>query len=141
MLDRFAPDVIAGVNEALLGVQVEPAFEGGHAAAVSVIELMRSTFGKLPPESVIEAFNEAEGVQRLPHMWDVLGERTVTCIADGCACLAGLWASAWKEGDGDQIPDAALVQMDRDTLKTLYNRRTFVQSFQFDDPKFAEALS
>lgn len=140
MLDRFATDVIAGVNAELGGKTVKPDVAGGHAAAVSVIELMRSTFAKLPPLDVIDAFNEKDGRERLPHMWDSLGKRTVSCMADGCLRLAALWASAWKEGDGNKIPASKLSPVSRDELKALYLDPDFLPAFRLTDPEFAAAL-
>lgn len=142
MLDRFAAEIIAGVNQNLKNSVAKPDVKGGHAAAVSVVDLMRSTINKLPPMKVIEAHNAVEGRQRTEHMFDVLGERTASCMADGCMRLASLWASAWKEGKGSSKFSAAdLGPVPRSKLKKLYNSKTFVEAFRLQDPKFLSVLT
>ncbi|HXG94006.1 MAG TPA: hypothetical protein VNN73_16800 [Blastocatellia bacterium] len=139
MLDRFAPDVIAGINQTLGNSKAKADVKGGHDAALSVIGLMRDTVKKLPPIKVIEAFNDANG--NLGQMWNTLGKRTTSCMADGCLRLAALWASAWREGGGNKIPASKLGEVNRNTLKALYNNKNFLPAFRLKDPKFAQALS
>jgi len=129
MIDRFAVEMIDGVNTALKGKTAKADVSGGgHAAAVAVVGLMRDTIATLPPLTVIAAFDAASGTQRMPHMWQQLGKATITCIAAGCLRLAAIWASAWKAGNGSKIAASQLQAIDRKTLKKLYN-----------DPKFLPA--
>jgi hypothetical protein len=141
MLDRFAADIIAGVNANLKGSKAKADLNGGREAALSVVELMQSTVKKLPPMDVIDAFNDKDGRERLPHMFSVLGKRTTSCMADGCMRLASLWASAWKEGKGSKIASSKLGLVAREDLKALYNDKAFLPSFRLQDPKFEAALS
>jgi hypothetical protein len=141
MLDRFAIDLVAGVNQKLGGKKARPRVKGGKASAVAVIKLMKNTVRKLPPIDVITAFNGASGRDRVPHMWAVLGGRTTSCLAEGCLALATLWESAWKEGRGNRIKNSQLGTVDRATLKKLYNTNAFLEAFRLEDPKFATALA
>ncbi len=140
MLDRFAPEVIAGVNQALGQTQVRPTLQGGYAAALSIVNLMGSTLTTLPPMDIINAYNEGRGRDLVSHMWSILGDRMISCMADGCICQATLWASAWEEGGGKNIDDSMLGAVAREDLKALYNRKDFVASFRLTDPEFATNL-
>lgn len=144
MLDRFAPDIIAGVNQKLARVKAKADVNGGKQAALSVVELMRGTIKKLPPLDVIESFNEHSDTSRIQNMFNDLGKRTTSCMADGCLRLASLWASAWKEGGGSKIAASKLAAVDREELKALYadkkNVDKFLPAFRLQDPKFAETL-
>ena len=140
MMDAFAPDVIAGVNQALQQTKIQPAFQGGHATALAVVDLMRRSIATLPPMDIINTFDQGGGRQLLQNMWSVLGERTVTCIAEGCKCMAAVWASAWEEGGGENIPDSALAALTQEVLQALYNQKDFVASFRLVDPQFAASL-
>lgn len=141
MLDRFAPDIIAGVNENLKTKKAKADVKGGKEAALSVVALMRGTIKKLPPMDVINAFNEKTGAERLPNMFSVLGKRTTSCMADGCIRLGSLWASAWKEGGGSTIANTKLGAVSRDELKALYNNKEFLPAFRLKDPQFETALN
>ncbi|MDX6612987.1 MAG: hypothetical protein QOD75_2173 [Blastocatellia bacterium] len=140
MLDRFAADVIAGVNENLKSSKAKADVKGGHAAATSVIELMRNTIQTLPPMKIITAHNAETGRQRTEHMFKVLGPKTTEVMASGALRLASLWASAWKEGGGGKIPAAEIGPVDKAALKKLYNKDSFLEAFRLKDPKFADAL-
>ena len=45
MLDKFAAEIIAGVNAKLTGTTVSPAIQGGHQAAGATVRLMQSALG------------------------------------------------------------------------------------------------
>lgn len=128
MLDRFTLDLVQKVNAAVKKLPAPPNVNNGSQAAAAVIDLMRRTFHFLPPIDVINAFNEADGQARIPHMWDVLGDRTAECIASGARTLAMLWESAWAMGGGAQLPAAKVKTIDPHRLTALYNDATFVPS-------------
>jgi hypothetical protein len=141
-LDRFAADIIAGVNENLKSSKAKSDVKGGKGAAIRVIGLMRATVKLLPPLKVIEAYNATDGGrERTEHMFDVLGKKTSETIAAGSMCLATLWASAWKEGHGSKIAAAKIAAVDRTDLKKLYNTASFVEAFRLQDPKFKAVLT
>jgi hypothetical protein len=142
MLDRFAADIIAGVNENLKSSKAKAVVKGGKGAAIAVIELMRTTVKTLPPLKVIEAYNATDGgKERAEHMFNVLGKKTTQTMAAGCLCLAKLWASAWKEGKGSAVAASKIKTVDRSDLKKLYNTTTFVEAFRLQDPKFKTVLT
>jgi len=141
MLDRFAADIIGAVNQTLKSKKAKADVKGGKAAAISVIELMRSTIKKLPPMKIINTHNEDTGAERTKHMFEVLGNKTAECIGEGSLRLASLWASAWKEGGGNDIGPTKLVERDRGEIKKLYNRKTFLEAFRLKEPGFQTALS
>jgi hypothetical protein len=141
MLDRFAADIIALVNQDLINNVAKPDVKGGQEAAISVVALMRRTIKKLPPIRVIEAYNDVPGgQQRTEHMFNTLGKKTAACMADGCLRLASLWASAWKEGNGNKIANAKLGPIDRNELKKLYNTKSFLEAFRLQEPGFLTVL-
>jgi len=140
MIDRKATEVIAGINTALAGKKAKADVTGGHAAAVSVVELMRQTVKTLAPLKVIEAFNDAQPNRRTDDMWEALGKKTVTCMAGGCLRMASLWASAWREGGGNKIAASKLGEVGQDELMDLYNDKSFLPAFRLQDPGFAAAL-
>lgn len=142
MLDRFAADIIAGVNENLKSSNAKADVKGGKGAAIRVIDLMRNTVKTLPPLKVIEAYNATDGGrERTEHMFNVLGKKTSETMAAGCLCLASIWASAWKEGKGSKVAASKIGPVDRGDLKTLYNTNSFVEAFRLQDPKFKAVLT
>jgi hypothetical protein len=139
MLDRFAADLVAGVNNALTGKKLPPKVTGGKKAAIAVIELMRRTIQRIPPIEIIEVYNE-ESPSRTKNMWQKLSGRTFECMADGCLTLAGLWQSAWTEGKGSKISTSNLKELTHEQLMKLYDNKTFVEAFRLQDPKFKTVL-
>ncbi|MGB8212014.1 MAG: hypothetical protein WCE68_00515 [Anaerolineales bacterium] len=141
MLDRYATELIGGVNASLAGRLAQADVQGGFAASLSVLALMRSTIEKLPPEQVINAFNAESAAQRLPYMWSVLKDATAACMAEGCLRLASLWASAWQEGGGMAAYTPDLGMVDRSALKALYDDNNFLPAYRLSDPAFAAELT
>jgi hypothetical protein len=142
MLDRYAADIIAGVNAKLKDVSARPDVNGGQGAAFSVINLMRNTIEKLSPVDVVEAYNDShQKSNRMKYFFGVVGERTVSCIAEGCIRLASIWQSAWDEGRGKKISDHQLGRIDTDDLKNLYDDKKFLEAFRLQEPEFETALA
>jgi len=142
MLDRFSTEVMVGVN-AKLKRSSKPVFKvrGGLQAAISVINLMRSTAKKLPPLDIITAYNDSdENGHRMKDFFDMVGDNTISCIADGCLQVASIWQSAWHEGNGNKVSNIKLGRIDRDDLKNLYDDKQFLESFRLQDPEFLAAL-
>ena len=134
MVDRHVADIMAGVD-AILARPAAPALvNGGHAAAVAVVNLMQKTFATIAPKDIIAAYVKTEGQgpsQRADALWQPFGEDTTKVMADGAICLAQLWDSAWKEGGGDNtIRD--LGEIDQSTLETLYQNPQFLPSKTLD---------
>jgi len=128
MLDRFRVELIASINKKLDDLEIATSFTGGQAAADATVQLMAFTVETLPPIEVIEAFAESDGTQRIPHMWSVLHDRTITCMAEGALYLAEMWQSAWLEGGGNSIANSKLTRQSTTKLKALYLDKSWVES-------------
>ncbi|WP_375773183.1 hypothetical protein NR798_20590 [Archangium gephyra] len=126
MLDQRAAELIAGVNARVRGRHITDTIRGGAAAADAVVQLMQATFDTLAPLEVIETYNATAGRERIPHMWEVLGERTCDVMARGALCLATLWESAWREGGGTKLPAHQLGPVETQTLLELYSDPAFL---------------
>jgi hypothetical protein len=76
----------------------------GQEAASKTIELMRNTFGALPPEKIVQAYIDigAGGKASSDALWDAFGDGTMKVMQDGAHLIALLWESAWNEGGGEQ---------------------------------------
>src|SRR5262245_27829604 len=84
----------------------------GHAAAVSLVNVMQGTFDLLAPRDIVNDFLarklDGDPPRRIADgLWTTFGERTVQAMANGSACLAMLWESAWREGGGAADPDGS----------------------------------
>lgn len=121
MLDRNTLDLVQKVNAAAAALKPLPRVTSGSEAAGAIVALMRRTVKTIEPIEVIDAYNDADGRERLPHMWDVLGDRTALCIAHGAQTLAMLWDSAWIAGGAP----AKAPLISQQVLMNLYNDPTF----------------
>ena len=128
MLDKFAVQIVEGVNRAVGSAKVKGTITGGHGAAVSCVELIRRVRQILSPETINDVFDDVEGRERIDHLFNELGGRTVKCMAEGAKELARLWDSAWREGKGDSIAAAKMVAISKAQLRQRYERKTFVES-------------
>lgn len=128
LLDRYRVEMIAGINNILDGSEVIGGFRGGQEAANATMQLMEYTLQTLPPGEVIEAYNQYSGRERLPHMWEVLGDRTIDCMAEGAVYLAEMWENAWQEGGGNRISNSKLGPVSKAALKRLYLNKNFLES-------------
>jgi hypothetical protein len=136
MIDRKASELFEGVDN--INTKVRPnelIGPNGKDAARFVLRLMKSTVDLLPPEEVVEVWRRSKGRGKFDHMWDELGDRTIQTIAAGSHALAVLWQSAWKHGNGDELPSSQLVKIPEETLQGLYERKSFVPSFRLSNPQ------
>jgi hypothetical protein len=148
MMDSCAAEIIIAVNGYLENKTAADVVRGGHSAAVYAIELMRSTLNRLPPTKLIDAYNAAKMVSHhyIKPMFiqsvndSTLGEETAICIGEGCLALASIWKSAWEEGNGEEISDGEIIEIERATLKVIYDNKEFLKSLKMDDPEFANLL-
>jgi hypothetical protein len=76
----------------------------GFEAARKTIDLMRSTFKSIPPESLVQAYVEVGkgGKASSAVLWKAFGKKTISVMQDGAHLLAVLWESAWAAGDGEK---------------------------------------
>jgi hypothetical protein len=133
MVDRHQ----AAVNQGLREARPRGAWKGvtgGRAAAIAVVALMRDTFATITPDEIIREYMAHADVgptERADALWTKFGARTVSIMADGAACLAMLWESAWKEGDGDHTIKKLDAILEK-TLSKLYNDKDFLPSMTID---------
>ena len=130
MLNKHVVDLIEQLNQKLdSGTLQRPAqVQGGHAAAVAVVQLMQNTFKDLEPKAILDAYNKDE------NLWDFFGEKTVHLMAAGSLALAVLWESAWKESGADtNITAADRGPVDESKLSDLYIDQDFVPSKTLDE--------
>ena len=128
MLDKFAVDIVEGINREVGTRKIRGTLTGGFEAAQSTIELVRRVRQILPPQTINDVFDDVEGRDRANHLFAELGDRTIRCMAEGAKELARLWDSAWREGGGDAIGGARLVAQSKSQLKRRYERKTFIES-------------
>jgi hypothetical protein len=131
MLDRHAAEVIAQLSQELAQAAPMVLVQGGHAAAVATVDLMRRSHTRIPPKRLSDVFADTRRVEAL---WEEFGSDTILVIADGARTLAMLWASAWVDGNGDaRVPAVNLVGMSKTALRTLYRDATFVPSVTLNE--------
>ena len=140
MLDRYATDILAGVNAKLQGKSAEATVKDGCDAACKTVDLMKNTITGLPPEEIIKAFNEEDGRKRIPHMFEILGDRTISCLTEGTLFLASIWASAWEKGSGEEVDETRLKPSTRPSLKKLYLNKNFLPAYYLNDEEFVAEL-
>jgi len=141
LLDRKMIELFTGVNEKAQKVKSSDIIgPSSKDAAIRVIKLMKKTNQTLKPEEVIDSWKAAAGTGKYDKMWADLGTQTIKNIAEGSKVMAILWQSAWINGNGNQIADSELKEISKQKLMSLYNRKTFAESFRLRDPKFKAAL-
>jgi hypothetical protein len=130
MLNANAPAIVSGIMDRLKNQSVAATFTGGFGAAQRVIELMRSTITKIPPQVIVQTYNDAKSkAARLMDLWKAYSAKTMDVMAEGCICLADLWASAWHEGSGENtVAESELGPTDFTALETSYNDSSFLPS-------------
>jgi hypothetical protein len=130
MINQNAAALVDGVVKLVTGTSVAPSFAGGHGAAARVIDLMRATFKTLPPADIVKTYNDAATpADRVADLWTAYGTATIGLMADGCLCLADIWASAWREAGAEQsAPQSALGAVDEKLLATFYKDPSFLPS-------------
>lgn len=137
MLDDNSPEIVAGVNEYVANFNAVPTIEGGKAAAISTIELMRRSSEILAPLEIINVYKSTH--HRVNKMFEQLGTRTCAVMGEGSLVLASLWESAWKQGGGDNI-DMQMEKIPRALLESFYTDKKFLESYMIKDPGFSLAL-
>jgi hypothetical protein len=130
MINQNAGPLVDGVVKLVTGKPVAPTFSGGHGAAQRVIDLMRATFKALPPGDIVATYNAAKtSANRVTDLWKAYGTATMGLMADGCTCLADIWASAWREAAAEpNAPQSALGPVDQKLLATYYKDPAFLPS-------------
>lgn len=133
MLEHSATaELIAKVDAILKRRRLaHPHIVDGRTAAWATVGLMKRTLKVLSPLTIVDTYNSAvlqiqHPADRVTHMWDVLGDQTAGCMAEGVLTLAAIWQAAWEQGKGDAI--TSLNGVDREGLRRLYTNLKFAQS-------------
>lgn len=134
LIDRKSKLLFQGVDAIKKKVKASELIgPDGKDAARLILQLMKATVDRLPPEEVLEVWRTEKGQGKYDRMWTAVGPQTVINIAAGAHTMAILWQSAWKHGNGDALPASALEEIDQGVLQKLYNRKSFVPSYRLSD--------
>lgn len=146
------PDVaLAATTEALAdlpslvdALDLPSTITTGWHAATAVIRLMAKARGILAPEDIIAADDPQAGpTARARRLWGRMRDELPQQLALATVVLARLWHSAWTAGNGDALPDSALVtfsesQIDRRCREPEFlaalNLEEMAASGQFEPP-------
>lgn len=135
MIDRKEAPLRAGIPAKLAQLANLDFVSNGQEAAQAIIALMDRTARKIPPKKLVDAFIHAGGTKTVAvydELWDRFGNDTIAIMADGARVLGMIWESAWRAGDGNQIPNSKLKALRKDTLAALYRKLDFVPSLDLD---------
>jgi hypothetical protein len=136
MVSRYAGELISQA-ETVLGAAAHLALcRSGAQYARAVIELMHSVAKTLPPQKILDDYEEAGGDSRvatLDAMYETLGAPTAAVLAEGARYLALLWDSAWSVAGGSHIASADLVERDKSDIRKRYIKTNFVPSVTLDE--------
>lgn len=141
MLDRYNTEVLTLLNSKFNDPKKYVHYQTGRDAAFATIKMMNKIISKiLSPEEIIDVFNETGGRGRIPNMWDKLHVRTINTMTEGTLNLGLFWESAWKEGNGDALPETSLKKISETKLMELYNNKLFFPAYRLKDPLFKDSL-
>lgn len=126
MVNSHGPEILAGVSEGLAGTALPAKLKGGQAAALTTVDLMARTFQNLEPMEIVDAYAAGK------DLWSLFGRGTIATLVQGVLTLAGLWQSAWDEGNGDGIPASRLAAVPESDLVRLYSDPGFIPSLTLD---------
>lgn len=138
MIDRKQDPLRTGIPAKLNQLANLPFVASGKEAAQAIIDLMDRSARKVPPKKLVDAFVKAGGTKTVAvydKLWDKFGDGTIAIMADGARVLAMIWESAWRAGNGNQIPESKLKALRKDTLAGLYRDPNFVPSLDLDHIK------
>jgi hypothetical protein len=133
MVANHGEDLIRMIPEA--GAEDVPAISPGgvptgHDIAVAVVALMQRTVNRLPPLTIVDAFDSHMGDQQMDAMWTELKEKTAACMQDGANTLARVWEAAWRAGGSPRMEDETFSE---ENLKKLYKDPTFLPAYTLDE--------
>ena len=139
MFEVDAPALLGDVNTRLqMAAPQSPVINTGHDAAKALIEMMHGAHQRLTPLDIINADDPDLGPKaRAERLWedDDIRRATVASLADSVRLLAVLWESAWKKGQGDQLPGNAIREFTEEELSDVYRNEhdSFVPSLSLTE--------
>ncbi len=128
MVNYHIHEILAALEAA--DSKPHPIPAGGHAAAVAVVELMGRTLDAIHPRDIVTAYAAAkdQGPRRAAdRLWEEFGAKTARAMADGAACLAALWESAWQDGKAATRRKSP-AEVSEEELEKLYRDPDFLPS-------------
>jgi hypothetical protein len=137
MIDNNAEDVVKNLRRSLTTVARPPFVSNGREAAIEIVRLMDRVAGEIDPTELTNAFIDAGGghSQALTTaLFTQFGDATGNVMADGTVVLGMLWESAWRKAAAEgKFSPSALGPLDRDELRKIYEKKTFVPSLELAD--------
>jgi hypothetical protein len=136
MIDRFAPQLVAGIEKKLKQLKDLAEVRSGFEAAQATVELMDRSAKRIPPEDLVNAFIQAGGTKHAAErdaLFQQFGTDTAAVMADGARVLAMIWKSAWTAGGGAAIAAGEIKGRTHKNIKALYQDPEFVPSLTLDD--------
>ena len=96
MVERFRVEIVDEINRNLDGGFIGSSLSGAQAAAEACMDLMDLAMDSLPPQTIIDSFNNAgSGRARNEDMFKDLGDLTIDLLIQSSLYLADIWQSAW----------------------------------------------
>lgn len=133
MLDNNADKVLKGLSTRLgkAKAKAKATITTGEDAARGVVELMISTYKRLPPQKIVDTYGRGHNEQqRAQLLWDSYQDKTLDNMATCCTFLASLWESAWRVAEAEgSVHNADIREFDYDSeLRPKYKPRSFYPS-------------
>ncbi|MHA3019629.1 hypothetical protein ACXPWS_05085 [Mycobacterium sp. BMJ-28] len=105
MVSRYAEPLITAITSKLPNGHGLPLCSNGKAAAKATLQLMADAAGVLPPQRILDSFENhlVDGrplVVTQQGMWEDLHDETADVMLLGARTLAMMWDAAWKKGAG-----------------------------------------
>jgi hypothetical protein len=138
MLEIQTPAVLQQIDTKLGAMPSDPdRIKNGHDAACEILRMMNAAQDRLSPDDIIKADDPA--LKPKPRAEALRANKklmaaTITSLADSTRLLADLWASAWREGDGDSIAASKLKLFTEKELNAIYRgEKDFLPSLSLAD--------
>ncbi|WP_141100950.1 S1/P1 Nuclease [Roseateles aquatilis] len=136
MVSRFASTLLPEAVNELAAMNELRLCKSGAQVARATIELMHVVAEELPPQKILDVFEEAGGgskVAMLKAMNDELAEPTTKVLAHGARYLALLWDSAWFQASSAGMQPASPAKLEPKDVRAKYIKKTFVPSLTLDE--------
>ena len=138
MVNAYSAKILSGLD-AVPAVTVAELITTGAEAGAATVDLMRTTFRRLPPLKILNGYLAYTGrpKDRAPYMWKKFGPATIACMTKGTHLLSVLWQSAWTQGNGENTVTSTAALTQTEAMK-LCQDPSFLPSYTID--KIASAL-
>jgi len=129
MVNAHRKDILDGLAKTSKVKQSE-LVDNGFQAAKATIALMRSTFTRIAPSDIVDAYVAFKGTNadRAEDFWKKFGTKTVTCMQNGTHLIATLWESAWAKGGGESA-GGSTAELTHPKAMGIVAKSDFLESF------------